>query len=357
MNGYRLQGAKRILIIRLSAIGDIVMATPVIGALRSAYPNASICWLVQPEGKVLLERHGDLDEVIVWPRNQWRELLRQKRLKELLSEINTFRRQLREYRFDLAIDLQGLLKSGILSWLSGATERIGLDSREGSAIFMHRVFEKGGDPERIGSEYLYLAERMGLPTSDFSMRVGLAAEDRQFAREQVAEAGIAAGYAVICPFTTRPQKHWFESRWVELVSRLYEELGLPSLMLGGPGDKAAAKSIADRVAGGLIDQVGRTGLRQAAALIEGAALLIGVDTGLTHMGIAFRRPTLCLFGSTCPYLNTAQENAVVIYHKLACSPCRRNPTCEGRFDCMRAIEVDEVLRQAAELLPGEPAFV
>ena len=99
-----------------------------------------------------------------------------------------------------------------------------------------------------------------------------------------------------------------------------------------------------------------TSLRQAAALIERAKLLIGVDTGLTHMGIAFDRPTLCLFGSTCPYLDTTHDNAQVIYHRLSCSPCKRRPTCDGRFDCMQAISVDEVLQQAARLQAmGEPA--
>jgi heptosyltransferase-1 len=355
MNDDRLPGAKRILIVRLSAIGDIVMASPLIAALRAGFPDARLYWLAQPEGKALLEYHGDLDEVIVWPRNEWRELWRERRWRDLAGEIGAFRARLRGYRFDLAIDLQGLLKSGFLGWLSGATERIGLGSREGSRLLMNRVIEKGGDADRIGSEYLHLAERLGLPTGDFSMRVGLGPEDERYAEAVIAEQDLAEGYAVICPFTTRPQKHWFETRWVELIPRLERAFGLRTVMLGGPGDRQAAQRMTDRVDADVIDQVGQTGLRQAAALIKHAALLIGVDTGLTHMGIAFDRPTLCLFGSTCPYLDTTRENAVVIYHKLACSPCRRTPTCNGRFDCMQAIEVDEVLQRAALLLKEERA--
>jgi heptosyltransferase-1 len=115
-------------------------------------------------------------------------------------------------------------------------------------------------------------------------------------------------------------------------------------MLGGPGDRAPAAAIAGAAGvGRVIDLTGRTSLPVAAALIDRCRALVGVDTGLTHMGIALRRPTLALFGSTCPYLDTARPDATVIYHPRDCSPCRRRPSCGGRFDCMRDIGVDEVL--------------
>jgi heptosyltransferase-1 len=184
------------------------------------------------------------------------------------------------------------------------------------------------------------------------MRVVLSESDEQYARDLIEAEQLEAGYVVICPFTTRPQKHWFEEQWIELIPRLQALHGVSVAMLGGPGDKEAADRFTDRLTAGLVNQVGVTSLRQAAALIKYSALLIGVDTGLTHMGIAFNRPTICLFGSTCPYLDTTHDNALVLYHKMDCSPCKRNPTCEGRFDCMRAISVDEVLSQANHLLPA-----
>jgi len=82
--------------------------------------------------------------------------------------------------------------------------------------------------------------------------------------------------------------------------------------------------------------------------------VIGVDTGLGHMGIAFGRPSLLLFGSTCPYLETGQANAKVLYHSRPCSPCKRRPTCHGAYDCMRDIGVDEVTRAARVLLEATP---
>lgn len=342
-----------ILVVRLSAIGDIVFASPLIAALRGRYPGARIAWMVQPESQSLLQHHPGLDEVIVWPRNEWRRLAREHHWRALWTEIVRFRQLLRDYRFDLAIDAQGLLKSGVLLWLSGARERIGLGSREGSRWLMTRVFDKGEDSKRIGSEYLLLARELGLPIDDFDMEVVLGEADEDFAAKLIGERGLRDGYAVICPFTTRPQKHWFESSWSELVPRLQQQFGLPVVLLGGPGDREAAARLLAGAGTALTSLAGETSLTQAAALVKHASLVIGVDTGLTHMGIAFNCPTICLFGSTCPYLDTGHDNAVVLYHKLACSPCKRHPTCHGRFDCMRAITVEEVLDVATRLLKAE----
>jgi len=343
-------GKPAILIVRLSAIGDVVFASPLIHALRLRYPAARISWLVQPESKALLEHHPDLDEVIVWPRGEWEALWKQRRWLALWRAIRQFRKTLRACHFDMALDVHSLMKSGILTWLSGARERIGLGSREGSQWLMTRVIDKG-ESKRIGSEYLRLAEVLGLPVEPFEMSVVPGDADERFARKLIEERGLQKGYAVICPFTTRPQKHWFESSWIELVPQLQQQLGLQVVLLGGPGDREAAQRIQAGAGGILTNLVGETSLIQAAALIKQAALVIGVDTGLTHMGIAFNRPGICLFGSTCPYLDTTHDNAVVLYHKLDCSPCKRRPTCSGRFDCMRAITASEVLDQARQLLP------
>ncbi len=345
-------GKPAILIVRLSAIGDVVFASPLIRALRLRYPGAHISWLVQPESRALLEHNPDLDEVIVWPRGEWETLWKQRRWLVLWRAIRQFRKTLRARRFDMALDVHSLMKSGFLTWLSGARQRIGLGSREGSQWLMTRVIDKGADSKRIGSEYLHLAQVLGLPLDRFEMNVVLGDADDRFAEKLVRERGLQSGYAVICPFTTRPQKHWFETSWTELVPQLQRQLGLQVVLLGGPGDREAAQRIQAGAGGALTSLVGETSLTQAAALISHAALVVGVDTGLTHMGIAFKRPSICLFGSTCPYLDTTRHDAVVLYHKLDCSPCKRRPTCNGRFDCMRAITTTEVLDLARRLLPA-----
>jgi heptosyltransferase I len=379
----------RILLIRLSAIGDIVMASPLIAALRRAYPQAHIAWLVQAEGAPLPRHHPDLNQVILWPRAEWRALWRERRWGELWRRVRALRAELRRPGFDWVIDLQGLLKSGLPAWVTGAPVRIGLGSREGSQWLMTRVVPRGGDPEGIGSEYRFLAEQLGLPLADFAMTLVPGAEDRAWAQALIAREGLADGYVVCCPFTTRPQKHWFEDRWAQLAVELRRALGWRVLLLGGPGDTEAGARIqrlaaAERAAAGagaavaevadgatgvavaegalllrelgpdLINLAGGTSLLQAAALIEASRLLIGVDTGLSHMGIALGRPSLLLFGSTCPYLKTGRDNARVLYHPRPCSPCKRRPTCQGAFDCMRDLGVAEVLAAARDLLERSP---
>ncbi len=352
----------RILLVRLSAIGDIVFASPLVAALRRLCPRAHIAWLVQPECRALLGHHPDLDEVIVCPLGHWRRLWRERRFVELGRRLLAMRETLREQHFTVAIDLQGLAKSGLLTRLSGAAERIGLGSREGSAWLMTRTVQRGGDPARIGSEYLFLAQALGLPTDPFEMAVHYDPAAARTADETLVREGLTSGFVALCPFTTRPQKHWFEDRWADLARRLRRDLGLTPVLLGGPKDREAADRIADTAADGsegerrpaLVNLAGQTSLTEAAALIDRAALLVGVDTGLSHMGIAAGTPSVLLFGSTCPYLETTRANARVLYHRLPCSPCKRRPTCAGAFTCMREIRVGEVLAAACQVIGRAP---
>jgi len=342
---------KSILIIRLSAIGDIVMSTLILEPLTAKYPEAKLCWLVQPEAADLLTENKLLDEVIVLPRKKWRQLYQEGKWLTLAREIGRFRKLLRSKKYDMVIDAQGLLKSGILARFSGAKKRIGLGSREGSHFLMTKVIERPANDKRIGSEYRCLIRALGMDESKCRMRVSIASDDEEFARRLVNEHSLARSYAVVCPFTTRPQKHWFDKNWNIVINRVDRELGMPVIILGGPGDREAARVLVDSNDNNVTNMTGKTRLRQAAALIKNAKLLIGVDTGLTHMGTAFEIPTIALFGSTCPYLETDSNKTRVIYRNLECSPCRRKPTCDGDYTCMKLITADEVIDTARELLP------
>jgi heptosyltransferase-1 len=344
----------RILLIRLSAIGDVVMASGLVPALRAAHPQARLAWLVEPAAAPLLAHNPRLDEVIVWPRGEWQALWRAGRLVALARRAWRFRRELRERGFDVAIDAQGLLKSAAFAWISGAPRRVTLHGREGSHRLMTERVAPAPDPLKpIGSEYRALARHLGAPAGTFRMDVVVGEAPRAVARQRLSAAGVHGRYAVLCPFTTRPQKHWFDDRWVDLAGQLARR-GLVPVILGGPGDVAAAAAIAARHPR-IVDLAGRLKLDETAAAIEGAALVVGVDTGLTHLGSALRVPTIALFGSTCPYLDARTPGSVVLYEKIACSPCKRHPTCGGTFDCMRLHTVERVLHVAEPVLGGTPA--
>ncbi len=338
----------RILIIRPSAVGDIVMASPMIRTLRQGFPDARIVWLAEPFMADLLH-HPELDGVIFWDKGRWRRLLKEGRVLALLREIGSLRRRLKSERFDLALDAQGLLRSRALAWLSGATRRVGFDSREPGRFLMTEIISRGPGTKRMSSEYRHMMASIGLSPDGFLPELAVKAEDADAMRKRLRSAGIDGAYAVLCPFTTRPQKHWFEDRWAALAGEIRERMELPVVMLGGPNDVAAARSIAPSAGDGFHDLAGVTTLGQSMAVLQDAALIVGVDTGLTHMGTAFGRPTVALFGATRPYLETERETTAVIYHPRECSPCRRRPTCSGEFDCMAAISVDEVLTTVLEI--------
>lgn len=340
---------KSILIIRPSSIGDIVMAYPMIKALREAYPRAYIAWVAEPIGCELLRDNPGLNEVIRLPKVRWKRLLKQGRFIALAKEVREFSDKMRRRGFDIALDAQGLLRSRMIAWLSGARERVGFDSREPGRFLMTRIVSRGEDTKRIGSEYYHLMQTLGVSTGDFPMEMTVRPEDQEAAENAVRAAGIGARYAAICPFTTRPQKHWFEERWAALSQAFQDRLRLGVVILGGPGDIVAAKRIQALAPGTIQDLTGTTTLGQSAAIIKNASLVVGVDTGLTHIGVAFNRPTIALFGPTCPYLDTVTDNAVVLYEKMSCSPCRRSPICNDDFTCMKRISVEQALHAAQDL--------
>lgn len=339
---------RRVLIIRLSAIGDMILASGLVPVLNAAWPGTEIHWLTEAGNAGLLRHNPGLAAVHALPRGRWAGLWREGRYGEVLGELRGLIRSLRGLHFDLVLDIQGLLKSALLARATGAPRRVGLGSREGGGWLMTEVVSRKVTSHLPGKEYRALCRALGLDDGAYRLNVTVAEADRGSAGAKLAEVGVGGDFAVFCPFTTRPQKHWFDERWVELARRFGAEHGMPVVFLGGPGDADHGARLA--AASGALSLAGRTSLAEAAAVIGRARLLVGVDTGLTHLGLATGTPTLALFGSTRPYLEPDVARARVLYVPRECSPCRRHPTCDGRFDCMRAHEVEGVLAALREWL-------
>lgn len=335
----------RVLIIRLSAIGDVVFASPLVDAIRRRHPDAEICWLAESMVAPLLIHHPGLKAVLIWQRREWREWLVRGRWLRLIREVRAFRQALRSQHFDVVLDAQGLLKSAFLAWMTGAPVRVGFRSKEPTSRFLTERIEKDLTPT-ISSEYRGLAAYMGYDPADFSMQVSLSPAERDYAERFHG----GRPYAVFCPFTTRPQKHWPEVHWRDLAGRMTEQ-GCRIVVLGAPSDEAAAERIFAAQSVELM--VGRSALLESAALVSRASLVVGVDTGLTHMGWAFSVPTLALFGSTCPYHDIGDLTGSILYEDFSCSPCRRKPTCGGSFECMGALTPSSVLQVAQGYLSTE----
>lgn len=346
----------RILIVRLSALGDVVLSSGLIPALLSLWPEVQISWLVEAPAAPLLKHNPRLHEVIVLPSARWKSLWREGQKLQAIREIRRFRAELRRRNFELVIDPQGLLKSGLMAWFTGAPRRVNLKPRESSQWLMHEsvrpALPAADELPVVAHEYRDLAVYLGAEAHSYRMDLAVGQAAQQQARSRLEQLKVGPKYAVLAAFTTRPQKHWIESHWADLAAGLLKQ-GLTPLLLGGPGDREAAQRIAASHSA-IVNLVGQFKLDETVAVINDSSLLVGVDTGLTHMAIALAIPTVALFGSTTPYLSGPDARTQVLYEQLACSPCNRKPTCDGRFDCMRQLDVARVLKAATEVQPTSP---
>ena len=348
---------KRILIVKLSSIGDVVMATPVAKALRTAFPDSHIAWVVESKSKDAVIGNPYVDEVIIWNRTPSAGTVLQKTWG-VLSGLIKLRPILRSRKFDVAIDFQGLLRSALVTRVSGTRYRIGYDNgREGSTLFYNVRFPTRHRKVRGPQQYLKLLELLGIHTNDLDMHVPLGDDDRAFAGELISSAGPDADAPVValCPATTWPQKHWTDEGWAQFADVIVSEHHALPVFLGSSADTESISHIRSLMKHNALDAAGKTTLKQASALIEKSSLTIGVDTGLLHISLALGRPTVGIFGPTRWQHLTSHGNLVVVSKRLACAPCMRHPTCK-HFDCMREITAEDVLSAAKPWLIEKQPF-
>lgn len=338
---------KKILLIRLSAIGDIVFATTMLKPLKKS-SGVKVFWLVNSPLSPILNGNNYIDEVISLPVDRWKWLFKKFKFVTLIEEILQFVRKLKKYQFDISVDLHGILKGSIWAFLSGSKEKIGLGKREFNWIFLDKVYPRGGDVSFFASEYLYLAELLGCKITDKKPFLTVPQKTINNIKQNLL-SNVKDKFFVIAPFTTRPQKHWIEIYWQELLKSIlshYPDNDI--IILGGKNDYDAAEKLV--LHKNVKNFSGITKLDEAMAIIYLSDGIIGVDTGLTHMGTAFEKPTIAIFGSTVPYLTTTNPKTKVLYAGLPCSPCKRNPTCDNRFDCMQAITPEMVYKEFIKLV-------
>lgn len=329
----------RILIVKFSAIGDVVMATPSAESLRQAYPDAHIAWLVEKRCADAVVGNPHLDEVLVYERTRG------------FSGVIAAAREMRKRRFDMAVDLQGLARSAIMGFLSGARTRIGFaDGREHSNWLYNKRVECGILPHGMSCHRLLL-KAAGVPDELISdgMLFPLSTGDEEKAKELLETAGLGgARIFALAPATTRAYKHWIDERWSQLADLLAEQ-GVTPVFLGGPSDAHLIERIRDACKSQTVSLAGKTTLKVAASVLKLSVGAVAVDNGLMHISIALGVPTVAVFGPTTAYRNHAHRpNFTVVRRDFPCAPCRQRVTCDD-YDCMRAVSVNDVLSAIAFL--------
>ncbi len=340
----------RILIVKLSAIGDVLMATPVARALRKAFPQSYVARVVERKSADVVIGNPYLDEVIVWDRVKWDSLLGN--ATRFIRSLSDLRKELQSKHFDACLDMQGLLRSAGVCLVSGAKRRIGFaDGAEGSVHLYTERYDPGGDELNAQQRNLDLLKTIGVNSTDTTMHMPVANDDREFASRFFAEHGLDGEKVIaFCPATTWVNKHWTPDGWRGVADLIGSKYGAKSLILGSKADVSLARQIADAANYKPVISAGQTTLKQVGALMEKCDAVIGVDTGLLHMAVALDRPSVGLFGASAWRCFLKKDNFIWVAKDFHCSPCRRHPTCSN-IDCMQAItpeDVDEAVRRWLE---------
>jgi len=340
---------RRILIVKLTAIGDVLMATPVARALRTAFPEAYIAWAVEKKAADVVLGNPYLDDVIVWQRSVSGSMPR--KIGHFARSAFALRRRLRAGRFDVCVDLQGLIRSAAVSLISGARHRIGFaDGAEGSPLLYHTKFHPESPELNAQQRNLDILKTIGVYSVDTAMHMPVGEEDHAFAVSFFREQGLEGQRVVaFCPATTWANKHWTPEGWAGVADALWDGHGIRSLILGSAADVGLAEAVAGLAREKPVISAGRTTLKQAGAIMMRSAAVVGVDTGLLHMAVALDRPAVGLFGASAWRCFLKKPNFVWVAKEFPCSPCQRHPTCKD-VDCMRAITADDVEAAVMQLL-------
>ncbi|MBI2826185.1 MAG: glycosyltransferase family 9 protein [Planctomycetia bacterium] len=337
-------GHPRILIVRLSAIGDCMHAVPVLCALRDHLPGAMLGWVVEGRTSELLRGHPALDELIVAPRG-WLKSPR---------AVWDLRRRLRALRFNVTVDVQGLTKSAIAARLSGAPRRLGLggvDGREVSPWLNNDLVE--AHATHVVERYLEVLRPLGITSPRVHFDLPRNALDERRAEEIAVAAGLTTGFAVINTGAGWPSKLWLPDRFAAVARYLGQACGLPSLVVwAGPQEQAAAEAIV-AAGGGHARFAPATSLTELAAIVRRARLFVSSDTGPLHLAAAVGTPCVGLFGPVPADRNGPYGAGHMTVQKMCLTGGSRVRRHAGP-ESMRAITVDDVTR-ACDLLLGRPA--
>jgi lipopolysaccharide heptosyltransferase I len=321
------------LVVRLGSLGDLVHALPAVGALRASFPEARIDWVVERKWSPLLDLAVGIDEVIP--------------LDRTFAGFVACTRRLRNARYACAIDLQGLYKSAVLAWLSGSPRRVGFDgsaARESGAAWFYtdRVRPAG---RHVAEMNLNLAERAGAK-AESALRFPLCVPEEEMSRMQDRLAAeLVTSYFVVSPGGGWKSKCWPPERYGALCAELWRQYDLRAVVNAGPGEESLADAVV-AAARPAAPVVLRPSLKELAALLAGAKLMVAADTGPLHLAAALGTPVVALFGPTDPARNGPRPSGIVLRNASA------EATTYKRGDfyspAMLSLAVDQVLAAAAK---------
>ena len=346
-------GKMNILIVKLSAIGDVIHTLPSLAALRAHYPHAHITWVIEAAAADLIMDHPHLDRVIVSHRKNWIGDLKGGRISGGMKGFGAFRSALRARPYDLVIDFHGLFKSAVIVFMSGGKRKLGYDSvQEGSCLFYNEKIPENMNKHAV-DRYLDFARHLGARVQAPEFFIPIAGENESRIRELLEANGIGPSdpFVAISPQALWDTKLWSDQKFAQLSERITRELAMPTVLTGG--DKMSTQGLQSFMTLRAADLAGQTTLRDLACLYRQASLVVTTDSGPMHLAAAVGTPVVALFGPTDPARTGPYgDGHTVIRRDLSCSPCFQR-TCETRR-CMHEITVEDVFQAVRKKL-GESA--
>ncbi len=347
---------KKILIIKPSSFGDIIHALPVAGAMARQIPEVIIDWMVRPEYAELLENHPAIRKLFLFDRKRWADpLMFLKTVPEIVGLIRSLRRE----KYDVVFDLQGLFRSGVLAYLSGAKLRYGFDNaREFAPLFYNKKVRVETEQIHAIDRYMLFIKEMGLDPDSLDYNLKIPSEIAGRMEQLLSEDGVHGGRPLIVlnPNARWETKRWIPDRFANLADRLVDTLDAEVVFIGGTSDADNIHSILTGVKGKVYNFSGRTTILQLAALLKRADLMVTCDSGPMHLASAVGTPVVALFGPTDPVRTGPYgRQHRILQNTKDCAPCFKRSCPDDRPSCMEAISVEAVSQEVHSLLSGIPS--
>ena len=341
------QNRKKILIVRLDRIGDVLLSTPALKAVRDAYPDSHLAVMVRPYSRDIVEGNPYLDEGILYDTAASE--------KTLVGNIK-FIRLLREKKFDTAIILHPTTRSHILTAMAGIPERIGYD-RKLSFLLTKRV----PHTKQLGLKHeidytLGLLRYMGIASADRTLYMPVKTESEKKIRDLFEKNGIKSGdtAVVINPCASCASKRWNAEHFAKVADGLISSHNAKIIIIAGPSDKATGDRVASLMAGPSLNLSGKTTVADVAGILRQSRLFISNDSGPVHIACAVRTPVIAIFGRSDRGLSPERwgpsgEGDIVLHKDAGCRICLAH-NCERGFKCLESITIADVLAAADTLL-------
>ena len=343
---------QNILVIKLSAIGDVVHSLPFLEVLKDKFPSSVVDWVVEEDAAGIVQGHPYIDQLIVFPRKSWIErFIKKGEYSSVGKEVVNFLKELKKKKYDIVVDLQGLFKSGILTFIARGKRKISLNGgREASSIFINERVVIPTPNIHALEKYICIARYLGATDLDWNGQIPIDNTDKRYVDYLLQEIGNNKNMVAVNPMAKWKTKLWELDRFACLADRIKEELGAEVIFTGSESDHKAIETILSRMNTKALNLAGKSTLKELAYLYQKCAIVISTDTGPMHIAAAMTSPVvIALFGPTSPF-KTGPYGAKhrVIRSGLECSPCFKKK-CDD-MSCMKKITVDMVFKAVKEVL-------